>query len=152
MKHVVILFLGIFYCIPLVFSQELKKTGIPAPVADKFMLLYPDAKCITWHFTNDHFKADFKNNKMATTALIAADGTLLQTETQIKVTALPEQALAYFEEKPEDPKIEMATIIEDENGIITFEAVADKVDYTFDSSGQVVETNEVAINAHDKED
>ena len=89
---------------------------------------------------------------MATMAILGLDGTILQTETQITVTALPEPALDYMVNLYGEKKIEYAMIIEDEKGVITFEAVADKLDYTFDHNGQFLGTNEVVLGSKFRED
>ncbi|HSF90555.1 MAG TPA: hypothetical protein VLA46_14120, partial [Saprospiraceae bacterium] len=68
---------------------------------------------------------------------------LLKTETEIKTTALPETAIEYLAQNFPTKKIEQASILEDKDGIITFEAILDKVDLTFDCTGQVLATNEV---------
>ena len=146
----IITFLSILITFPLLYAQEIDIAAIPSAVMDKFTLLYPDAKSISWKITEEKYKAEFKNDKMSTMALMASDGSLLQTETQIKITALPEPALAYLLDKFEDKKIGPATIIENKAGIITFEAVADKVDYTFDASGQVMDMNELAVDSRYK--
>lgn len=93
----------------------------------------------------DKYRADFKNNKMATTAILSADGHLVETETQIRTCALPEPALHFLAEKYTDKKIEIASIMEDQAGVITFEAVVDMMDFTFDAQGEVLVMNEVVM-------
>ena len=136
-------FLLILFCIPLLFAQEIEAIIVPDAVMDRFTLLYPDARNIEWQVIKDNYKADFKNDKATTMALIAWDGAVLKTETEIKTTALPETAIDYLVQNYPAKKIEQASISEDKDGIITFEAVLDKVDLTFDCTGQVLATNEV---------
>ena len=136
-------FLLILFCIPLLFAQEIEAIIVPDAVMDRFTLLYPDARNIEWQVIKDNYKADFKNDKVTTMALIAWDGSMLKTETEIKIGALPETAIDYMAQNYPAKKIEQASIIEDKDGIITFEAVLDKVDLTFDCTGQVLATNEV---------
>lgn len=138
-----ITFLLILFCIPLLFAQEIETIAVPDAVMDRFTLLYPDARNIEWQIIKENFKADFKNDKTTTMALIAWDGALLMTETTIKVTALPETAIEYLTQTFPEKKIELASIIEDKEGVITFEAIVEKVDLTFDCTGQVLATTEV---------
>lgn len=147
-----IILLSILVSTSLLCAQDIEMSAVPAAVMDQFTLLYPDAKSISWELTHDHYKADFKNNKMATLALIAPDGSLLQTETHIKITALPEPALTYLVKTYGEKKIEQATIKEDELGIITFTAIANKLDYSFDSAGHLLGRNEVAIGSRNKDE
>ena len=142
-------FLAIFYCIPLLSAQEIETVAVPSAVMDRFTLLYPDARNIEWQIINENFKADFKNGKMTTMALLAWDGALLKTETEIKITALPESAIEYLGQNFPEKKIEQASIIEDKVGVITFEAVLDKLDLTFDCTGQILATSEVVIGPRD---
>jgi hypothetical protein len=145
----VLTFLSILFVIPLLTAQPNEIVTIPDAVMDRFTLLYPDARNIEWQIVKENYKADFKNDKTTTMALIAWDGALLQTETEIKTTALPAVAIDYLAQNYPAKKIEQATIIEDMDGIITFEAVLDKVDLTFDSTGQVLATNEVVAGPRD---
>ncbi len=139
----VLTFLSILFSIPLITAQQNETVAVPEAVMDRFTLLYPDARNIEWQIIKENYKADFKNDKATTMALIAWDGALLKTETEIKTIALPETAIDYLTQNFPERKIEQASIIEDKDGIITFEAVLDKVDLTFDCTGQVLATNEV---------
>jgi hypothetical protein len=136
-------FLYILFSVSLLSAQEIETIAIPDAVMDRFTLLYPDARNIEWQIIKENYKADFKNEKATTMALIAWDGALLKTETEIKTTALPETAINYLSQNYPEEKIEQASIIEDKDGIITFEAVLDKVDLTFDCTVQVLATTEV---------
>jgi hypothetical protein len=118
-------------------GQSITPTTIPPPVMDQFTLLYPDAENINWKLQSGKYLAQFRNNKMITMALINEDGKLLQTETEIKVIALPPQATEYLQDNSGVKKIEFATILENESGVITFKAIADKSEYWFDGAGQL---------------
>jgi hypothetical protein len=61
------------------------------------------------------------------------------------VIALPEAATSYLLDELQCKKIVEVTIIEDVEGGIIFEAKADKVDYKFDWSGQLLIGDEIAI-------
>ena len=139
----VLTFLSILFSIPLLTAQPNETVTIPDAVLDRFTLLYPDARNIEWQIIKENYKADFKNDKTTTMALLAWDGALLKTETAIKITALPETAIEYLTQTFPEKKIEQASIIEDKEGVITFEAIVEKVDLTFDCTGQVLATTEV---------
>jgi hypothetical protein len=146
----VLTFLGFFICLTHTRAQETEVLTIPAAVSDLFTLLYPDAKSIEWQITGDRYKAEFKNNKMETMALIDAEGTLLQTCTEIKITALPEAALSLLADRFAEEKIDQAMITENAKGVITFTAIIDKVDYTFDTAGQLMASHAVVLTAQEK--
>jgi len=118
-------------------GQSVTPTTIPTPVMDQFTLLYPDAENINWKTQHGKYMATFKNNKMITMALIREDGKLLQTETEIKIIALPPEATEYLQDNSGVKKIESASILENENGEITFKAFADKTEFWFKGDGQL---------------
>jgi hypothetical protein len=119
-------------------------------VNDKFTLLYPDASAVEWKEQNGKYLAEFRNNKMETSAIIRADGYVLQTETEIKVIALPPAATKYLIKEENVRKIEEVTIIEDEPGVITFKAKADNEEYWFDGSGQPMGLHALAMGPKSK--
>lgn len=128
-------------------AQDIEVASVPPAVMDEFVLRYPDAKNISWQVIpgQEKYRADFKNNKMATRAILSADGELVETETQIRTCALPEPALLFLAEKYTDKKIDIASIMEDQAGIITFQAVVELVDFTFDAQGQLLLMNEIVM-------
>ncbi len=128
-------------------GQSIIPATIPLPVMDQFSLLYPDAENIKWKTQNGKYLAQFKNNKMITMALIREDGKLLQTETEIKIIALPPQATEFLQDEPGFKKIDSASILENETGQITFKAVADKEEFWFDGHGQLSSPNSVVNNS-----
>lgn len=110
---------------------------IPAAVTDEFTLRYPDAEGISWKAQKSKYLATFRNNKMTTMALLREDGKLIQTETEIKVIALPFLATDYLVSESKAKKIESASILENEAGVITFKAIADREEYWFDAEGKL---------------
>lgn len=118
-------------------AQSYSTVDIPTAVIDQFSLSYPDAEHIHWTVQNNKYLATFKNNKMTTYALLRKDGKLMQTETQIKVMALPLEATAFLQEEIKVERIESASIMENEAGVITFKAFTDKDEFWFDGSGQL---------------
>lgn len=118
-------------------GQSVTPDIIPSPVMDEFTLLYPDAENIKWKMQHGKYMATFKNNKMITMALIREDGKLLQTETEIKIIALPPQATEYLQDTSGVKKIESASILENEDGVITFKAFADKTEFWFYGDGKL---------------
>ena len=117
-------------------AQSYSTVDIPTAVIDQFSLSYPDAEHVHWTVQNNKYLASFKNDKKNTYALLRKDGKLLETETEIKVMALPLEATAYLEKKL-DAEIESASIMENEEGVITFKAFTDDDEYWFDGTGKI---------------
>lgn len=130
-------------------AQSIKSSEVPSSVNHQFSFIYPDATRVSWQVKEDNYQADFKNDKKSTRAVFMPDGTLLLTKTEIKVCALPKSALGFLIKDEPDTKIEQASIIEDDKGVITFEAVVDKTEFTFDQAGQYLISSALAANAQD---
>lgn len=143
----VLTFLSIFFCVTFLAAQSEKDIEVPFAVLDQFSLNYPDAKSILWEKKGEKYQARFKNDKMETMAMLSDSGEIIKTETEIKAIALPEAATAYLQKNFEDKKIEETKIMEDQAGIITFRAQVEKVDFTFDSNGQLIATDQVVIGS-----
>ena len=140
-------FLTLILCSTLLPAQPIKDVDVPFAVMDKFTLVYPDAKSTLWEMKGEKYVAEFRNDKMETSAILLADGTLVRIETEIKAIAMPEAATAYLKLNFESRKIEETRIAEDQEGIITFKAMVDDVDFTFDSTGQLIATDQVVIGS-----
>jgi hypothetical protein len=128
--------LALLLSIAAVRAQSYTPVDIPSAVIDQFTLSYPDAEHIHWTVQGNKYLASFKNDKKSTYALLRKDGKLLETETEIKVMALPLEATAYLVKKI-DAEIESASIMENEEGVITFKAFTDDDEYWFDSNGKI---------------
>lgn len=126
-------------------AQASKEPEVPFAVMDKFTLLYPDAKNLLWELKSGNYIAQFKNDKMDTEAVLAADGTVVRTETEIRIIALPVATAAYLKSNFDLKKIEAARIAEDEAGVITFMTSIEDIDYTFDCNGQLIATDQIVI-------
>jgi len=146
----VLTFLSFLICLTFSRAQETDILTLPSVVSDVFTLLYPDAKSIEWQYAGNRYEAEFKNNKMLTSALIDPEGKVLQTRTQIRITALPEPATSYLAHHFAEEKIDLALITEDDKGVITFTAVIDKTDFTFNASGQLMDSHVVVLTSGEK--
>ena len=137
--------LALLLFLPSIYCQTDSPFEIPRPVMDQFTLSYPDAENVEWTVQHGKYLANFKNYKKHTSAMLREDGKLLQTETEIKVIALPVEATSYLQEDIKAKKIETASIVENETGEITFKAFTDKDQYWFDGDGQVLYQDDLAV-------
>jgi hypothetical protein len=142
-------FLCALFVLTAIQAQSIKETEVPGSVMQKFSFIYPDATRVTWQLNQEKYQADFKNDKKRTMAVFLSDGGLFSTKTEIKIGALPESAIGFLTEDQPDAKIDQASILEDEKGIITFQAVVEKTEFIFDRTGQYLISNAVAVNAQD---
>lgn len=145
-------FLLMIFFLPYSHAQQIEAEDLPTTVLDEFQLLYPDARSIIWTADDQKFRADFKNYKMTTVAVLGPDGMVYRTETEIKTIALPELAIACLQDLCPGKDISEAVIIEDQDGTITFEAEVDKKDYAFDAEGKLQKRQALATVASNKPD
>ncbi|MBC7861343.1 MAG: PepSY-like domain-containing protein, partial [Bacteroidia bacterium] len=66
-------------------AQKMKEAEVPAAVKTKFTSLYPKAKVEKWEKEGANYEAEFTNNKIETSVIFDAAGSLIATEIEIKV-------------------------------------------------------------------
>lgn len=119
-------------------AQKMKATEVPAAVTAKFATLYPNVKDAEWEKEGANYEAEFDVNKTETSCSFDASGNLLQTETEISVSELPQAVKDYFTKNAPGKKIKEASKMVDPSGTISYEAEVDETDYIFDASGNFV--------------
>ncbi|HXC04997.1 MAG TPA: PepSY-like domain-containing protein [Bacteroidia bacterium] len=139
MKKITLLIIGCF-CLTFLPAQEKKsnkldEAAVPASVKSKFAALYPGIKAEKWENENGNFEAKFHQNKTEMSVLLAADGNLLETETEIKVSELPKSVTDYIAKNKPGKKIKEASKIVDTKGVMTYEAEIEHTDLIFDKNG-----------------
>ena len=116
-------------------AQKVKEAEVPSAVKAKQTSLYPNAKVERWEKEDGNFEAEFDNGKVESSTLFDASGKLLETETEIAVSAFPAGVSEYVTKNYAGQKIKEASKI-DANGTITYEAEVKEGDLIFDSNGK----------------
>jgi hypothetical protein len=138
--------LSLFICFAFVIGAlavTLKDKKVPAAAKTSFAVKFPSAQKVKWSVEKPgEFEVEFTLNKVETSALLDAKGTVLETETEIKESELPrtvKDALAKDFAGYKLSKIEKVT---DQKGVITFEMEEikgkDKRETSFDMTGKVI--------------
>ena len=117
-------------------AQQLKSIEVPATVHSSFKKLYPTIKNVKWAKEGSNFEAEFDLGKIETTVVFDGNGSMVQTESEIKISELPTEATNYIATNLAGKKIKEAAKIVDVKGVITYEAEIEKVDYIFDVTGK----------------
>ncbi len=133
-----ILITALSFGVSCVYAQKIKESEVPAPVKATLAKQHPDVKNVKWEKEGANYEAEFEVKEVETSALIAANGNLIETEVEISVSALPKRALEYVSKNLADAKIKEASKITDTKGVITYEAEVNKVDYLFDANGILI--------------
>lgn len=134
-------------------AQKMKEADVPKAVLTSFQENFKGAKVEKWEKEEGNFEAEFDLNKTETSALFSAEGKLLETETEIALSALPAAIKDYISKNYAGFKIEEAAKIVDNKGITTYEAEVEKgkeeFDLIFDDKGGFLKKE---VENEDKDD
>ena len=116
-------------------AQKLDASKVPAAVKTAFVKQYPGLTT-KWEKEDGKFEASFKQNGKTMSALFEANGTMTESETDIKVSDLPANILAYVKEHYKGKTIKEGAKITKADGTVNYEAEVDGKDVIFDSNGK----------------
>ena len=142
MKKLLIL----FFCLALVIglsAMNQKDEKVPAAAKSGFAAKFPTAQKVKWGVEKPgEFEAEFTLNGAETSALVDAKGNLLETETEIKESELPQAVKATMAKDFAGYKLDEIEKATDAKGVITFEMEAtkgkDKLEISFDLNGKLI--------------
>jgi len=136
-------------CSPILYAQQVKQAQVPKAVKEAFDKHYPGTKA-RWEKEKENYEAGFKFSGKSMSVVINKSGTIVETETDIAITALPVAAVTYIRQNYKVQKIKEAASIVDANGVITYEAEIKNMDLIFDAAGRFLRAKN--HNKEDKED
>ena len=133
-------------------AQDVKEAQVPAVVVATFKQAHPTAKAVQWEKEDGNYEASFKQGTGEMSVVLAAAGTLLETETEITTAQLPAAVRATLSSHYAGHKVtEAAKLVAAATGAVTYEAEVSKAgkkrDVLFDANGV-----ELKQEAGDKED
>ena len=116
-----------------VFAQKISADKVPAAVATAFKTKFPNATKVTWEMENKtEYEANFKLNNEEASANFDNTGKWLETETEIKTSALPSAIQSTLKKDFAGFKINEASKIESVKNGNCYEAEIEKGEGTFD--------------------
>ena len=112
-----------------------KHTGdeVPAAVKTAFAQRYPGTAA-RWEKLGTQYGAYFKQRRLEMSAMFESDGTLTESEQEIRVSQLPLPVVQYVEQHYRGSKITEATKVTKANGEINYKACIKGKDMLFDAS------------------
>lgn len=132
-------------------AQKIKEAEVPKAVLESFQKHFNGAKAEKWEKEDGNYEAEFdvsrvsmdnlkaKKEEIEMSALFSTSGELLESEEEIKVSALPAAVNDYISKNYAGYKIEEAAKITDSKGTVTYEAEVEKgkdeMDLIFDANG-----------------
>jgi folylpolyglutamate synthase/dihydropteroate synthase len=123
-------------------AQKLKEKDVPLKVKEALAKKFASIKVEEWEKENVNYEAEFDLNKEECSATFDENGIWLETETEIKPSALPKTAIDYLAKNVSGKKIKEASKIENAEGKISYEAEVNDVDYIFDEAGNFISKEE----------
>lgn len=118
-------------------GQKLDAAKVPAPVKESFAKQFPGATA-KWEKEDSKYEAGFKYQGHEMSALFETNGTMTESEIEIKITELPAAVTNYIKSKYNDAKIKEAAIITTATGEKHFEAEIKGKDLIFDANGNFI--------------
>ncbi len=115
-------------------AQKIDASKVPTAVKDAYAKKFPGIAA-KWEIEDGKFEAGFKQNGNTMSALFEANGTMTESEVDIKVSDLPVKVLAYVKEHYKGKSIKEGAKITKANGTVNYEAEVDGKDVIFDVSG-----------------
>lgn len=116
-------------------AQKLDASKVPAAVKASFTKQYPGV-AVKWEKENGKYEAGFKQNGNTMSALFEANGTMTESEMDIKIADLPASVTAYVKEHYKGKSIKEGAKITKADGTVNFEAEVDGKDLIFDANGK----------------
>ena len=151
MKYFLILACVGLFCTA-AFSQYDSKFTVPDAVKAKFAKLYPTTSSPKWEMEDGIYEATFKQNSLETSVLFTSDGSVIQTETEMSPSLLPQTIKDYVHSKLPGKTITSASKIVDARSSVKYEAEVDKTDYLFDANGNFIQKVEAEEEEEDDDD
>ena len=119
-------------------AQKLDPSKVPAAVKTAFAKQYA-VVAVKWEKEGGKYEAEFKQNGNTMSALFEANGTMTESEMDIKVADLPASVLAYVKEHYKGKNIKEGAKITKADGTVNYEAEVDGKDVIFDATGKFIE-------------
>jgi len=118
-------------------SQKIDASKVPTAVKAAFSNNFPDTKA-KWIKEGENFEAEFTFQQQEMSAVFTPSGSMLETEVEISIAALPASIPVYIKANyPGAPVKEVAKITA-ANGEISFEAEIKGKDLLFDEKGNFI--------------
>ncbi len=119
-----------------VIAQQAKDQAVPASVKAAFAKQFPGSSKVKWEKEKENYEANFVQQGHEMAAVFRADGTLEETEWEIKVADLPPAIASYVKAHYKGAVIKEAAKITKPNGEQLYEAALKNKDLIFSAKGE----------------
>ena len=118
-------------------AQKINASKVPAVVKASFAKAYP-AVAAKWEKEDGNYEVNFNKGGHAMSAVIERNGSIIETETAIKISDLPVKVAAYVKEHYSGNPIKESSMIINADRSESYEARVDGKDLIFDRNGKFI--------------
>jgi uncharacterized protein YxeA len=116
-------------------AQKIDASKVPVKVKESFAKQFPGTTP-KWEKEGDKYEAGFKEKGHEMSVLFEANGTMTESEMEIKVSELPASVLEFVKTNHKGSGIKEASKITKANGEVNYEAEVKGKDLIFDAAGK----------------
>jgi uncharacterized membrane protein YkoI len=117
-------------------QQRIDPVKVPPAVKQSFATHFAGVTPSKWENEHGKYEAEFKQDGHEMSALFDGDGTMTESEVEIKVSELPAEVKDYVKKNYPNATIKEAAKITKPNGEVNYEAEVKGKDLLFDSNGK----------------
>ena len=121
-------------------AQKLKAKDVPVAVTAAFEKSHPTTKDVDWSKDGNNYEVEYDVNKTDMSITYNSSGKLMETEMEIKASALPAPVMEYVKTNYKEDEVKEAAKITDASGIVSYEAEVKGMDLIFDSKGNYIKS------------
>lgn len=118
-------------------AQNIKESQVPSSVKAAFQKEFPGVAA-KWEKEDDNYEVNFKKDGKTMSAVINKAGTIVETETDIAVSELPQSVTSYLKVHYKGMKVKEAAKIVNAKGELNYEAEVNGKDVIFDANGKFI--------------
>jgi hypothetical protein len=123
--------------IPALAQKKGKSVRPPAVAATAFQNAHPGVKG-TWEKEDMNYEVEFSEHGHKMSCVVDSRGTIIETETGIRLDELPQSVRTYLKRHYANQKIKDAARIQKADGTVQYEAGIGKKDILFDANGTFI--------------
>lgn len=139
-----------------VMAQQKNDMKVPDNVSMAFQKAHPNAKDVSWDKEGMNYEANYKENDNNFSVVISNEGNILETESEVNVSALPSGVVSYINSKYKGYTLSGAAKIVDNKGNVTYEAELKNAkgtkDVMFDKDGNPMNMKKGSKEENEKEE
>lgn len=115
--------------------EKKEQANVPAVVKQAFTKQFPGATA-KWEKEDGKYEANFKHQNHEMSAVFEANGSMTESEMEIKASELPASVQSYVKAHYKNAAIKEAAKITKVNGAVNYEAEVHGKDLIFDAAGK----------------